>query len=199
MLKAVVLFLASTAVLFLLILASPHDHDQRQEGFGLNRRFGYNIADRTPIFDPLVTEMEREASDSDFGSPLSVSEVSETYLYLTASGGLDMSSRLTLLFPLLDREPKDGLIGFKELEARITQQALERTDYLTQREMESNDRDGDSAISFWEYLPQFKNQDLGNPFILLLLLFLFFLRQLHLFSCERLNPLRLFSDECNWK
>lgn len=73
--------------------------------------------------------------------------------------------RLIILFPLLDREPKDGVVGFNELEAWISQRAMDRLNYVTQVELETKDKDGDLALSFNEYLPQFSKKDIGNLFV----------------------------------
>ena len=50
----------------------------------------------------------------------------------------------------------------KELEAWIVQQADDRLTYRTEKELALRDKDGDGAISFQEYNPQFSNEDLGN-------------------------------------
>jgi len=140
----------------------------------LNRRFGYKLRERAPNFDPLVANNEREVVKkmteqepaprtwSNLDSTTSPVDVAGTYQYLTSGGKLNTTLRLVILFPLLDRDPKDGVVGFKELEAWITQRAIERLDYLTQAELDSKDIDGDLAISFKEYLPQFSDKHIGN-------------------------------------
>lgn len=140
----------------------------------LNRRFGYKLHERAPIFDPLVTNVERNIEMKihhepspcmyNLNSTTSVSDVAETYQYLTLGGKLNTTLRLIILFPLLDREPKDGVVSFNELEAWITQRANERLDYLTQAELDSKDKNNDLSISFEEYLPQFSEKDIGNMF-----------------------------------
>ncbi|KAL2318133.1 hypothetical protein Fmac_032009 [Flemingia macrophylla] len=167
--KAVVYILIATAMLFFFIFLSPLNlKEPREGGGGLNRRFGFKLLERTPNFDPLVTNIEKKTTYHDHQPPLfnhvdsttAVSDVAETYQYLTSGGALNTTLRLIILFPLLDREPKDGVVGFNELEAWITQRAIERLDYLTQAELDSKDRNGDLVISFKEYLPQFSEKDI---------------------------------------
>ena len=66
------------------------------------------------------------------------------------------------MFPLLDNAPKDGLISAKELGGWIEQQAIDRLSYRTDKIMAWHDKNGDGAISFSEYLPQFTEDDIGK-------------------------------------
>ncbi|XP_028806674.1 reticulocalbin-2-like [Neltuma alba] len=184
--KVVVYAVIATAFLFFFVVLSPLIQDQRR-GPCLNRRFGYNIRERGVSFDPLerrinersssgtedngkrlvatgnnfVDTTNREEDDVNVNSNTTVfNEVMETYQYLTAGGKLNTTLRLTILFPLLDRDPKDYLISFNELEAWILQQSMDRLDYMTSTELNSKDKDGDSAISFRDYLPQFSDSDI---------------------------------------
>lgn len=187
--KAVVSLIATAAILFFIVLSpfnininkNNNHEEQHTKGGRLNRRFGYNkILERAPTFDPLLTKIEigveKKPQHYDdnvvvvvpsthhhrLDGTTSVSEVAETYQYLTSGGRLNTTLRLIILFPLLDREPKDGVVGLNELEAWITQRAVERLDYVTQAELDSKDKDGDLAISFTEYLPQFSQKDIGT-------------------------------------
>ncbi|TKY55978.1 Reticulocalbin-2 protein [Spatholobus suberectus] len=166
--KAVVYILIATAMLFFIFLSPLNLEEPKGR---LNRRFGYKLLERAPNFDPLVTNIERQVEKkmhhepaprmlSNLDSTTSVSDVAETYQYLTSGAKLNTTLRLIILFPLLDREPKDGVVGFNELEAWITQRAIERLDYLTQAELDSKDKNGDLAVSFKEYLPQFSEKDI---------------------------------------
>ncbi|KAG6650455.1 hypothetical protein CIPAW_06G044800 [Carya illinoinensis] len=65
-----------------------------------------------------------------------------------------------VLFPFLDTAPNDGVVSFKELEGWIAQQAHDRLNYRTEKELALRDKDGDGAISFREYLPHFSNEDI---------------------------------------
>ncbi|KAJ8558107.1 hypothetical protein K7X08_004873 [Anisodus acutangulus] len=65
-----------------------------------------------------------------------------------------------VLFHILDVAPKDSFMEYKELETWNTKQAIDRLHYRTRRELEFRDKDGDGAISFNEYLPQFTNEDI---------------------------------------
>ncbi|XP_057442878.1 uncharacterized protein LOC130734458 [Lotus japonicus] len=174
MTKAVVVIyiLVATATLFMIaILSPPVNFNKEGDKDRLNRRFGYKIIlERAPKFDPLLTNIDRKEAQNininnavvprRLDSTTSASEVAETYQYLISGGTLNTTLRLIILFPLLDRDPKDGVVVFNELEAWITQRAVERLDLLTQAEFDSKDKNGDSAISFQEYLPQFSQHDI---------------------------------------
>ncbi|KAK0592912.1 hypothetical protein LWI29_027657 [Acer saccharum] len=73
-----------------------------------------------------------------------------------------MTSRLMILFPLIDNAPKDG-VGFEELEAWNAQVVIDRLSYLTQKEMELSDKNGDGEVYFQEYLPHFSQEDIVWP------------------------------------
>ncbi|KAK7293909.1 hypothetical protein RJT34_16788 [Clitoria ternatea] len=164
--KAVVYVLIATATLFFIYLSPLTIEEEKGH---LNRRFGYKLVERAPNFDPFLTKIEREVENKtqdehvpnimfSLNSTTTINDVAETYEYLTSGGKLNTTLRLIILFPLIDRQPKDGMVDFKELEAWITQQAEERLNYLTQDELDSKDKNGDLAISFREYLPQFSEE-----------------------------------------
>ncbi|KAK4277586.1 hypothetical protein QN277_015563 [Acacia crassicarpa] len=187
--KVVVYAVIATAFLLFFVVISPLIQDQRR-GPVLNRRFGFMIRERIGLsFDPLEGRIIQErsetamtgSSDDDGKKLLSAAgntnnnvnnnntntttrlfnEVMETYdQYVTAGGKLNTTLRLTILFPLLDRDPKDYLISFNELEGWILQQSMDRLNYTTFNDFNSKDKDGDSAISFREYLPHFSDSDL---------------------------------------
>ncbi|KAB1205108.1 hypothetical protein CJ030_MR7G016752 [Morella rubra] len=69
-----------------------------------------------------------------------------------SEGKLNITLRLKILFPFLDKAPSDGVVSFKELGAWMAEQTLERLQYMTEKELASRDRDGDQAISLREYL-----------------------------------------------
>ncbi|MED6108532.1 hypothetical protein PIB30_024868 [Stylosanthes scabra] len=170
--KVVVYLLIAIAILGFIVLSTPHNPEE--PNVRLNRRLGFKLEDRAPHFDPLVTKIKRAITMKDENNmqsasdpqilynTLSVKEVVDTYQYLTSGGRLNTTLRLIILFPFLDREPKDGAVSFNELQAWITQQAMERLDYVTQAELNSKDMDKDSALSFQEYLPHFTDKDIEN-------------------------------------
>ncbi|KAI4307080.1 hypothetical protein L6164_030308 [Bauhinia variegata] len=166
MAKAVVYVVIATAFVLFMTL-SPISREHRK-GSGLNRRFGYNIQQRAPSFDPLITKIGRteEANKKvDQHEPEATTNFSlyghaaDEYQYFSSSGKLNTTLRLMILFPLLDKEPRDGVVNYNELEAWITQQALDRLNYVTNTELKVKDKNGDRAISFTEYLPQFSELD----------------------------------------
>lgn len=195
MTKAVVVIyiLVATATLFMIaIISPPVNFNKEGDKDRLNRRFGYKIIlERAPKFDPLLTNIDRKEAQNininnavvprRLDSTTSASEVAETYQYLISGGTLNTTLRLIILFPLLDRDPKDGVVVFNELEAWITQRAVERLDLLTQAEFDSKDKNGDSAISFQEYLPQFSQNDIGH-YINLLISFIGSVRDSNIFN-----------------
>ncbi|KAL5538996.1 hypothetical protein UlMin_045489 [Ulmus minor] len=146
MAKAVVYLLLAAAFVALVIFGPPSNHHS-----GSHRRLG----NHSPTFDPLVAKMERMAeSSSSFAHD--VVEEKEHF----SEGKLNITLRLVILFPLLDREPKDGVVSSSELIAWITEQAVERLNFRTWKELTSRDMDKDGALSFKEYLPQFSDEDL---------------------------------------
>lgn len=202
--KAVVYILIATAVLLYKCLSPLSLGEPKSR---LNRRFGYKLLERAPSFDPLVTNNGREVvkktipqepsprTSSNLDSTTAPVDVAGTYQYLTSGGKLNTTLRLIILFPLLDREPKDGVVGFEELEAWITQRATDRLDYLTQAELDSKDDNGDLAVSFKEYLPQFSQKHMGKQVFIIGFLFssVLFFNHLHSFSGIKQIPLHVFT------
>ncbi|PHT78680.1 hypothetical protein BC332_15500 [Capsicum chinense] len=126
---------------------------------GLSRRLGLKIRD--PIFDPLVAELEQKPKEKKNNNNSSErSRKKEDDKYFDNDGRLKTTLRLMVLFPILDVAPKDGFIEYKELKVWNTQQTIDRLHYRTWKEMEFRDKDGDGAISFSEYFPQFTNEDI---------------------------------------
>ncbi|RZR99967.1 hypothetical protein BHM03_00029602, partial [Ensete ventricosum] len=72
--------------------------------------------------------------------------------YFGEDGRLNLTERLTYLFPLLDRLPQDGGISRYELEVWNQRQALDRLLYHTERKMKLHDHDGDGAVTLPEFL-----------------------------------------------
>jgi len=90
----------------------------------------------------------------------------EDGVYFGEDGKLNLTLRLTILFPLIDRMPKDGYVGLKELEDWNIMQAHERMHHRTRKVLDQNDKNEDGLISFFEYLPHFSEEDISE-FILL--------------------------------
>ena len=161
-----VLIFAAFAAFFVFSPSDLPDRN-RQE---LTRRLGYKF--RTPTFDPLVAELERIAEERELGSRGNVigveqtakAKIPEAYRDSNDEGRLNISSRLVVLFPLVDHSPKDGLINYEEMSNWITEQTINKLNSRTGRELAFYDKNGDGAISFHEYLPQFTEEDIGKPF-----------------------------------
>ncbi|KAG6746601.1 hypothetical protein POTOM_048961 [Populus tomentosa] len=162
----VVVYVLITIAFIVFITFSPINNRRRTTP-GLNRRLGSRFS--MPDFDPLVVKMQRLAEEKGYagaGDAINLGkngfakEVEDADEYLSDDGRLNITLRLLVLFPLLDKKPRDGLISFEELEAWNVEQARERLAYRTQREIQSRDKDGDGAIDFKEYLPQFSNEDI---------------------------------------
>lgn len=159
--KAVVCTLLATALVLLTVLPknSKPDHPKHD---GLSRRFG------SPIFDPIVARAQRKAEENASENTKAATASSSKYIdaadedkkYYGDDGTLNLRLRLMVLFPLLDVAPQDGMLDSKELEAWLTQQAVDRLHYRTRRELDLRDKDGDGSISFYEYLPQFTKEDI---------------------------------------
>lgn len=171
--KAVVCtFLAATAfTLFIVCFQSNKTIHRHHRPHGLGRRLGYKVL--PPLFDPLVVKIERfveEKGLNDWKTPthwenlpvpkeLDQEGVAD---FLSDEGTLNITLRLTYLFPSLDKNPEDGFVESRELEAWIMQQANDRLTFRAGKELASRDQDGDGAISFREYFPHFTNKDIGN-------------------------------------
>ncbi|CAK7324207.1 unnamed protein product [Dovyalis caffra] len=163
----VVAYVLITITFIVFITFSPINNHGRATP-ALNRRLGSKLS--MPNFDPLVVKIQRVAEEKghageggdaiDLDKNSYAKEVEDAGEYLSDDGRLNITLRLLFLFPLLDKQPKDGLISFEELEAWNIDQARDRLAYMTQREIQSRDKDGDGAISFKEYFPQFSNDDI---------------------------------------
>ncbi|XP_057950840.1 uncharacterized protein LOC131145659 [Malania oleifera] len=149
---AVYTLLVAVFVLLLLLLSRtipPRPH------LRLGRRFGsYKHA----AFDPLVSEMEASINmtSENLISPPAVA----TAVNFDENGRLNITFRLMVLFPLIDKDPRDGAVSCKELEAWNVQQAMDRLNYMTQKELASLDKDGDEKISLRECLHKFSDEDI---------------------------------------
>ncbi|KAL2556264.1 Calcium-binding EF hand family protein [Forsythia ovata] len=154
--KAVVVCTILATAFILLILLSENIKSSRKDygPHGLSRRLGINTP--IPVFDPLVEEMERLVEENEGKRK----ELEKDKNYFYDDGRLNISLRLMILFPLLDREPRDGFVDAKELEAWIVHQAFDRMHYRMKKELESHDEDGDGSISFSEYFPLISKEDI---------------------------------------
>uniref|UniRef100_A0A5B7C332 Putative calumenin-B-like n=1 Tax=Davidia involucrata TaxID=16924 RepID=A0A5B7C332_DAVIN len=172
--KAVVYTLLAAAFLLCMLFFQNITNHNNNVPNGLSRRLGYKIPPL--VFDPLVLKIEKLAEEKVLGnerSPIDGERETNPFhdqvddidididaYYLGDEGRLNITLRLMFLFPLLDKTPEDGLVDFEELQAWIMQQSINRLNHRTQAELASHDKDGDGAISFTEYLPQFSIEDL---------------------------------------
>ncbi|KAH9780174.1 calcium-binding EF hand family protein [Citrus sinensis] len=171
--KAVAYALLTTAFVLFFVFSpiQPHDHNDRLAFIG--RRFGYRYS--VPTFDPFVLKMNRVTEEKKSGSiktrtntndlekdSYDTEDVEDEYDFFSENGRLNITSRLIYLFPLIDNEPKDGVLSLNELDNWNVELAVDRLSYTTQKQIELSDRDGDGEISFYEYLPQFSKQDIGR-------------------------------------
>ncbi|KAK9204620.1 hypothetical protein WN943_014884 [Citrus x changshan-huyou] len=171
--KAVAYALLTTAFVLFFVFSpiQPHDHNDRLAFIG--RRFGYRYS--VPTFDPLVLKMNRVTEEKKSGSiktrtnandlendSYDNEDFEDEYDFFSENGRLNITSRLIYLFPLIDNEPKDGVLSLNELDNWNVELAVDRLSYTTQKQIELSDRDGDGEISFYEYLPQFSKQDIGR-------------------------------------
>ncbi|CAN8326164.1 unnamed protein product [Cochlearia groenlandica] len=167
MAKAVVytLLLSATFIIFILLLA-PKKQGEAQSIEGLiSRRLGRRL--EMPVFDPLVTRMERlshetEANTKTVEAAKEEEEKEEDMFdeYFAQDRRLNTTMRIKFLFPLLDGAPRDGFVSLKELQTWMMQQTEDNMGYRTAQELELQDKDKDGAITFEEYLPQFSKEDI---------------------------------------
>ncbi|WOL05393.1 calumenin-B [Canna indica] len=180
---ALYLLLAVAVLLLLSHSQSPRQastprHHQR------NRRLAYHPH---IVFDPLVTELEHRAEERgllDFEAfkhkmdtmwekkdwSKMADEVGVLEEYFGEEGRLNLTERLTYLFPLLDRFPQDGGISFHELQVWVQRQAIDRLFRQTERRLKIHDADGDGAVSLLEFLSyapdekiDWSNMENGKP------------------------------------
>ncbi|KAI8030359.1 Calumenin [Camellia lanceoleosa] len=179
--KAVVLATTTAFILLIICFQKIKTNHKDYGPRGLSRRLGFKIL--PPLFDPLIVKTEKlieeKGLDHRETSSLANHELSTKDMdkYSSDKGRLNITLRLIYLFPFLDNAPKDGFVECNELKAWIMQQATDRMNYRTQKDLALHDKDGDEAISFQEYIPQFSIQDLGK------IIFLMFLFHITSFGC----------------
>ncbi|KAI3867322.1 hypothetical protein MKW98_001756 [Papaver atlanticum] len=172
---AVVYSLLATAFLFILAFAPKPERGQYSQ-----LRLGRCLGCKHLIFDPLVAKIERSLEEESWSekdqhdlenyyksqikhdwdtNPFSDIPEEDPEDYFSEKGQLNIPGRLLILFPCLDKTPKDGVISFKELEAWNVWQATNRLNQRTLREMKEHDLDGDKFITLKEYLPNLFDND----------------------------------------
>lgn len=90
-----------------------------------------------------------------------VTEIGVFEEYFGEEGRLNVTERLTYLFPLLDRYPEDGKISFQELDVWNRRQALDRLIYSTERQLKLHDKDNDGAVTLEEFLSHISKEEIG--------------------------------------
>ncbi|CAI9086929.1 OLC1v1020865C2 [Oldenlandia corymbosa var. corymbosa] len=162
--RAAALFTISATAFVLVVFffqSTPHFQANRQNDQVAHiRRLGFQMM--SPIFDPVMAKVQRiaeEKKSASFASAETELEEQEKK-YFNDDGTLNLRLRLMVLFPVLDRSPKDGMLETKELEVWLTQQAIDRLYYKTLRALKFRDQDGDGSISFSDYFPDFTQQDI---------------------------------------
>ncbi|XP_072972939.1 uncharacterized protein [Typha angustifolia] len=121
-------------------------------------------------FDPLVDQLERRAQERGLHGNRGAAGDNQEEIkhqnemvdleYYGEEGRLNATERLMSLFPLIDKNPKDGIVNFEELEDWTKKQAIERLFYSTETEMWKHDKDRDGMITIWEYLSYLPNQEI---------------------------------------
>ncbi|XP_030500254.2 uncharacterized protein LOC115715727 [Cannabis sativa] len=163
MAKAVIYALVAAAFV-LLITLGPSEHRHNSSGGGhshfgrVNRRFGNRS--RALVFDPLVAKIERYSEGKGSSNHEDGVDDDEVEQYIGSEGTLNITLRLMIVFPMLDKSPKDGFINSLELNNWVRNMAVERLNQRTKKEMISHDQNHDGSISFLEYLPQFSDEDI---------------------------------------
>ncbi|XP_074284543.1 uncharacterized protein LOC141609368 [Silene latifolia] len=171
--KAVVVYgILATAFLLLLYL-SPPSHNSQNGAHHI--RIGRRLTGFGPHFDPFVSKIEHDLQEKGLNVDVddylnddnslknNVDKIDEgDQIYFKEDGRLNLSMRLIILFPMIDNGPRDGFVGFKELEAWIIMQAQEKLDYTTRKMFLAHDKNLDGFISFNEYFPHFTINDLNE-------------------------------------
>ncbi|ANM67726.1 Calcium-binding EF hand family protein [Arabidopsis thaliana] len=162
MAKVVVYTILTATIIFLILLAhKKQNQTQSIEGL-ITRRIGRRL--EMPVFDPLVTRIERLSHEKEAGTKTveAAKEEKDDMFeeYFAQERRLNTTMRIKFLFPLLDASPRDGFVSLKELQTWMMQQTEDNMVYRTAKELELQDKDKDGVITFEEYLPQFSKQDI---------------------------------------
>ncbi|KAM7272314.1 hypothetical protein ACFE04_026977 [Oxalis oulophora] len=160
MAKVVAYFLLTIAFIIFLTF-SPNNqvgHSHPSE----NRRIGNKLP--LPPFDPLLVRIKilKGGPHSIPTSEQDDDDVPNDEEFYGEDGHLNITMRLMILFPLVDKDPKDEFVSFDELDVWNVGQAIDRMRYRTQKELMVHDKDRDGSISFNEYLPQFSQEDIAD-------------------------------------
>ncbi|KAL1203104.1 Calcium-dependent protein kinase 4 [Cardamine amara subsp. amara] len=154
-------------IIIFILLAPNKKQNQAQTIEGLiSRRIGRRL--EMPVFDPLVTRIERSSSHAKEANTTTLEAVKEEEEeedamfeeYFSQERRLNTTMRIKFLFPLLDAAPRDGFVSLKELQTWMMQQTEDNMGYRTANELELQDKDKDGVITFHEFLPQFSKQDI---------------------------------------
>ncbi|KAL9240552.1 hypothetical protein vseg_014756 [Gypsophila vaccaria] len=171
--KAVVVYAILATAFLLLQSLSPPPYSSPPESRHI--RVGRRLTGFGPHFDPFVSKIEHEFKDKGLNADADnylkdnhllksnvghVDEVDE--VYFKEDGRLNLTMRLTILFPMIDHGPKDGFVRFNELESWIIMQAQEKLGYTTRKMLQAHDKNSDALISFKEYFPNFSIDDLNE-------------------------------------
>ncbi|XP_043720863.1 calumenin [Telopea speciosissima] len=170
------LIVATIVLVFLTLTPTSRHHHHHHRHIG--RRLGHKHAP----FDPLVGKLERLMEERSSGGGAidngnhhhSLSSVTTGNNWDSFSGNdgdeldreeeeylrdeevsFNITKRLLTMFPLIDKDPKDGYISLKELENWNVERAVERLNYKTMKEMRLHDLDGDGSLSLSECLHRF--------------------------------------------
>ncbi|XP_021843055.1 uncharacterized protein [Spinacia oleracea] len=164
MAKGAVIYTLLTTAFVILILLPPSSRSHN----GTSRHV--RLFEGT-YFDPLVTKIEHKVEEKGLNDHLSRDYVHEVVevdveveeadkVYFGKDGKMNLTLRLTTLFPMIDNSPKDGYVEFRELGVWNIMQAKEGLDYSTRKELELNDKNKDGFISFNELFPQFSEEEI---------------------------------------
>ncbi|KAG0555711.1 hypothetical protein M758_12G192300 [Ceratodon purpureus] len=82
--------------------------------------------------------------------------------YLNDEDQFNITNRLTLLFPLLDINPRDDFVSLLELQEWHLVQGRKAMQHRSDREMETHDKNQDGLISLQEYLPHLTEEERGQ-------------------------------------
>ncbi|KAL2921784.1 Calcium-dependent protein kinase 16 [Bienertia sinuspersici] len=166
MAKGVVIYTMLTTAFVTLILLPPSTTSYKR-----NRHI--RLFEDTH-FDPLFTKFEQKRLDNNVHNNVGYDDNSSLYYYdvmeeevekanmvhFRKDGKLNLTLRLTTLFPMIDNLPKDGYVDFNELEAWNIMQAKERLEYSTRKEFEVLDKNNDGLISINEIFPHFSDDEI---------------------------------------
>ncbi|KMZ68117.1 Calcium-binding EF hand family protein [Zostera marina] len=161
----ILIYATLTALFLLLLLRSTPQLPS--SSYSPTRRHHRRLKLRSPSnsqhhhsipFDPIVADIERHREDLYLTPPAPGHEASpewEEFMdaedYINDEKRFNMTDRLVLLFPSIDKNPRDGFLSVEELTEWNVAQTDKEILHRTERDLDAHDKNKDGFVSFEEY------------------------------------------------